>query len=105
MKLRVEYDELEYMSNKIKKDKDSLEKEINTLLSSLERLKLVWQGDDVDKFHEKAYQYINRMKVLTYFLDTTGEFIDYGSIQYQNQDSSFANNLKREVVNNERSGN
>lgn len=104
MKLRVEYDELDYISKKIKEDKSSLEKEINNLLASLERLKQDWQGDDVDQFHEKAYNYINRMKVLTDFLDTTSEFISYGNIQYQNQDESFASSLKREVAQNERSG-
>ena len=104
MKLRVEYDELEYIAKNLQNDKSGLEKEINNMLSSLERLKTYWQGDDVDRFHEKAYNYVNRMKVLTEFMDTTSNFISYGNKQYQNQDEVFANNLKREVAANERRG-
>lgn len=103
MKLRVEYDELECIAKNLQNDKSGLEKEINNMLASLERLKTYWQGDDVDRFHEKAYNYVNRMKVLTAFMDTTGQFISYGSKQYQNQDASFANNLNKEVAANERS--
>lgn len=101
MKVRVEYDELEYITKNTKEDKSELEIEINRLLENLERIKTMWQGTDADIFYDKAFEYIKRMKVLCSFMNATGELIQYGTNNYQKQDQSFARDLNKEVVNNE----
>jgi len=101
MKVRVEYDELEYVTRSTDNDKFELELEINKLLESLERIKDMWQGTDADIYYDKAFNYINRMKVLCGFMGSTSDLIKYGEGQYQKQDQSFSRDLNKEVVDNE----
>ena len=101
MKVRVEYDELEYVTKNTDEDKSELEIEIDKLLASLERIKDMWQGTDADIYYDKAFEYINRMKVLSGFMDTTSELMKFGMGQYQKQDQSFSRDLNKEVNDNE----
>ena len=101
MKVRVEYDELEYITKSTDNDKSELELEINKLLESLEKMKDMWQGEDADIYYDKAFNYIKRMKVLCGFMNSTSDLIKYGAGQYQKQDQSFSRDLNKEVVDNE----
>lgn len=101
MNLRVEFDELKNITTVIDKDKDELNVEINKLLDSLERMKNVWSGDDFDRFFNKVYNYIHRMKVLTEFMQTSSEYINYSNDQYRNKDEAFSYELDKEAALNE----
>lgn len=97
MKIKLDYDELEGATKVINDDKEALNVEITRLLESLERLKNCWYGDDFDQFYNKAYEYINRMRVLTGYMEVTSEFINKSTNSYRQQDISFAEDLHKEV--------
>ena len=94
--LRVEFDELDYVSKTMERDRTELEAEIKRLQASLERIKQAWSGDDLEKFYEKADAYVNRMIVLCDFLTASSTFIEKGVGQYQNQDETFSRELDKE---------
>ena len=96
MNLRVEFDELDYVSKTMERDKNELEVEVKRLKDSLERVRNVWSGPDFEKFYEKASPYINRMQVLCGFLETTSTFITEGANQYKSQDEEFSRDLDKE---------
>ena len=96
MNLRVEFDELEYVTKTMERDKSELEVEIKRLKDSLERIKTVWSGPDFEQFYAKASPYVNRMHVLVDFIDTSRTFINEGSNQYKSQDESFSRDLDKE---------
>ena len=102
MKVRVEYDELEYITKNTKENKSDLEVEINKLLESLGRMKSMWQGQAADIYYSKAEAYIGRMKVLTTFMGETSDLVKFGTEQYQEQDQGFSRDLNKEVIEDER---
>lgn len=97
MNINVDFEELDSVTNTMTDDKTALEIEINNLLESLERIKLCWQGDDLDQFYDKAYEYISRMKVLTEYMGTTSSFIQKSNTAYQEQDRKFSEDLNKEA--------
>lgn len=105
MRVRVDFEKMESLAKNINEDAEGLEKEINSLMNSLERMKFAWEGPDADIFYSKAHEYINRMYVLSEFMKTTSGTISYNSMQYQDQDMAFSNDLKKETGDNECNGN
>ena len=97
MKIKLDFDELEGVTKVIDGDKEALNVEINGLLERLERLKKCWYGDDLEQFYNKAYEYINRMKVLTGYMEVTSKFINDSSNSYKQQDVMFAQDLQKEA--------
>lgn len=96
MNINVNFDELDELRKVSENNKNYLEDEINKLLSSIERLQKIWQGEDFDRFYDNAYNYISRMKVLCEFMETTNKFIKEVGNSYQDQDEEFSNSLKEE---------
>lgn len=96
MELRVEFDELDYVTKTMDRDKEELQVEINRLKNSLERIRNVWSGPDFEKFYEKASPYVNRMQVLCDFLDTSSTFIEEGCNQYESQDEVYSRDYDKE---------
>lgn len=97
MKINLNYDELNYISQKDKEKKDALDIEIDKLLDALEKLKNYWVGGDCDIFYENAFNYISRMKILPRYLETLGLFIDDSISKYRDNDSSYSRKLELEV--------
>ena len=98
MNIRLEFDQINNYSNSINQDEIELEAEIKKLLSSLERMKDYWQGEDFDYFYLRAYEYIGRMFVLCQFMNNSSSAIKHGSMQMQQQDGNFSNELQKEVA-------
>ena len=96
MELRVEFDELDYVTKTMERDKEELQTEVNRLKDSLERVRNVWSGPDFEQFYEKASPYVNRMQVLVDFLDASSSFITNSCDQYQFQDEYFSRDLDKE---------
>ncbi len=101
MKLRVEYDELEYITKMTEDNKSELEMETKKMLACLERIRGKWEGTAAEIFYEKAHDYIERMEVLCSFMETTSKLIKYGEKTYQEQDESFAKDIDREEIEDE----
>lgn len=96
MNIKIDFEELDEVRRITDKNKEELGYEIDRLLKSLERLKNIWQGEDFDKFYDNAYNYINRMKILCKFMETTNEFMESVENSYREQDGEFSNSLKEE---------
>lgn len=97
MKINVNYDKLNYISQNEKEKKDALYIEIDKLLNALERLKKYWVGGDCDIFYKNAFSYISRMKILPRYLETLGLFIDDSVLKYKDNDESYSKKLEQEV--------
>ena len=98
MKIKVNFEELDEVKNEMDKNTTDLDYQIQRMLDSLERLKHIWYGVAMDKFYDNAHNYIERMKVLTSFMGTTSSFVGNCSKRYFEQDESFSESLKREVI-------
>ena len=97
MEIKVDFEQLDNVNKIATNNKDALSIEINKLLDSLERLKTIWYGRDLERFYSNAHEYIRRMKVLCTFMESTTEFINTVSNNYKIQDEDFSKTLNKEV--------
>ena len=62
MKLMVKHAELKQVSNNMKNDSEDLDKEIDKMLESIEKLRDIWQGADSVQFCDHAEAFVTKMK-------------------------------------------
>lgn len=93
MIIKVKHDELNDVSNTIKKDSEDYDVEIEMMLNSVELLKNIWQGDDASIFCDNFTDYLTRMKGIPVTLRKMSEAIDTANEGYQEFDESFSSKL------------
>ena len=98
MILKVNPDELNNVSNNIKKDVDVFNTEIEKINGNIEKLKLIWQGEDADRFNENFTGFVNKMKSVPNTLDVLSKTCDNTNRGYQEIDLEISSELKGEAV-------
>lgn len=105
MRLRVDYLEIDKVQKNSINIAAELEKEIDFLFSKTEELKAVWEGQDADIFFKNSQSFIKRMKVVSSFLDTFGNFIGDSNKSYRSKEENFKIKLEKEKSKNEQDNN
>lgn len=98
MKLKVEKEELDNINTVIDNDKTELEFKLNYLLSQIDDLKTVWQGDDAEEFYYKAETYITFLKNVPTIYGGIYDVIKGANKTYTQLDTDYAEAMKKAVV-------
>lgn len=99
MNLKVKHNELNNVKDTVKSDAEKIDAEINYWISSIEKLKTIWQGEDATVFYNKATTYVQRMKVITECFRTMSEFMGDANVLYEDVDNSMKDELEKESMN------
>jgi WXG100 family type VII secretion target len=99
MKLMVKHAELKQVSNNMRKDSEDLDKEIEKMLSSIERLRGIWEGVDAVQFCDHATEYVTKMKNVPIAMRNMLKVIDVANKGYEENDEAFGKALKTEAQN------
>ena len=99
MELKVKHDELHGVLGTMKKDGDSYDTEIENMLKQIDKLRLIWKGQDANVFCDKAYEYITKMKNIPIALRNMSTFVEKANNGYTENDESFSKELETEVAN------
>lgn len=99
MILKVDNEELDLFIKTMREDSDNLSKEIDKMISLMNRLNdEVWQGIDAKTFNENVTTYLEKMKVIPKALSTLSNISDKLNKGYAENDEAFAKALE-EVAN------
>lgn len=99
MVFKVNHEELDQVSNVIKKDYEAYDVEIENMLNAISRLRGIWQGEDSDKYCASAEAYFNRMKTMTTAMKNMSLVMDTANKGYEESDSAFGSALRTEAEN------
>lgn len=104
MLLKVKHEELRGVLNTMKKDGDAYDTEIEKMLSEIDKLRTIWQGQDATIFCDNVHAYITKMKNIPIALRNMSTFINKANNGYEENDESFSKELQTEVDNYDESG-
>ena len=99
MILKVDHDELYDVTKILKNDREDYRKEIDNMLAQIEKLKLIWHGEDAEIFCSKAFDYIQNMKKISNAMGQISAVGDKANAGYAENDESFGKQLETEANN------
>ena len=99
MLLKVKYDEVEDVTKTMNKDSDAYETEIDKMLKDIEKLGMIWEGQDAQIFCKHFTEYLTKMKQIPSTLKNMSKFIDKASKGYSENDDKFSRDLEKEATN------
>ena len=99
MVIKVKHDELNQVSDIIKKDSEEFDLEIDNMFNQISRLREVWQGMDADEFCDNMDIYLLKMKNITFAMNDMNTIINTANKGYEEYDIAFGNALNKEADN------
>ena len=99
MIIKVKHNELNQVSNTLKKDSDACAVEIENILKNIEELKGVWQGEDANIFCENLRIYVTNMKNIPIAMNNMSNAINTSDNGYKVCDEKYGEALKAEANN------
>ena len=76
--------------------KDIIDREIDVWRGELSNLKQIWTGKDADTYYVKIDNYLKKLDLFVETSNTIGEFLGKANNMYQEKESNFTNELKKE---------
>ena len=99
MLIKVKHNELKDVSKRLSKDSEDFDTEITNMLSSIDTLRGIWQGEDASVFCDNVYEYISKMNNITIAMRNMSNAITTIDGGYEAFDETFSNSLKEEASN------
>ena len=99
MLLKVKHTELEDVTKTMTTDGDAYDSEIENMLKQIEKLRLIWQGQDAKIFCDNAESYFTKMKNIPKALRNMSTFIVKTNNGYTEKDDEFSKELETEATN------
>ena len=97
MIIKVGHNEINDVTKTLNQDQQDFDKEIDTMLGQIERMKGIWSGTDASIFYEKATEYIKNMKKITTTMKNISNFSDKANNGFIEVDQSFGKDLEEEA--------
>lgn len=100
-RLKVDSDQLKRTINTIEDDTDYINEQIDYLISQMEDLKNVWQGDDATSYIDNAEDYLSYIKSVPQICSDLSSVMRSANKYYKKTDKKYAQYMKKAGVSNE----
>ena len=101
MKIKADYKELHNTVLSINENSDILESEIENIISQVDNLKQLWQGDDANAYYKNISDYMNNMKLIPDTYRALLNLIEQMNHNYEEIDKDYVAAIEKAVVNHE----
>lgn len=101
MKTAVNMDEFDLVIKKIDQNNNLIQDNINGLKNKINELREIWQGEDSDKFINKANYYLDFLNSVPSILNDLNTTMKTTNSNYRKLDEEYAELLKKAVVKHE----
>ena len=93
--IKIESKNVKNIANQIMENAENLEQETNKLKSNLEKLLIIWNGKDAEKYAEKVLEeYIPNLNNLSIILKSIGIYLNEVNEKYKKLDLNFSEKIK-----------
>ena len=99
MLIKVKHNELKDVSKTLVKDSEAYDAEITNMLSSIDTLRDIWQGEDATEFCDNVSDFLSRMNNITVAMKNMSNAINTIDSGYLAYDDVFSSSLKEEAGN------
>lgn len=97
MEIKVKEEELGQVKTTMEKDAEDLDSTILTVTQALEELRMIWKGQDADKFFANTKEYFEKMKGVPICMRNMGRFVGKANGDLMEGDKAFSKELETEV--------
>ncbi len=99
MLLKVKHAELNEVAKTMRTDSELIDEEIEKMEKSLDKLRVIWQGDDAVQFCDHLNEYLAKMKNIPIAQRNMLKVMDVANKGYEENDEAFGKALKTEAQN------
>ena len=99
--IKVRLGSMKNITRTLSEDERKLQEELNNMMQQINELKDVWQGEEANRFYEKAEQYIQFLNFLPTTYHNLAEIMKDANKKYKEIDTFYSDEIKRAVVRHE----
>ncbi len=98
MEFKVRHSDFDEVRKTIDRDQEDLDKEIETMLKTVARLRTIWQGGDATNFCNNFEAYAQKMKNVNVVFGNFSKFMDSANKGYKESDVALNKALEAEAA-------